>query len=533
MNVVVPAPALPAARTRLRGPAAAGPWHLRAGPGLAQVEETVRALLEPHLGARLLPAASDVPGPELRLTLGQAPPPPRRTVGVAPGGTSEPVDESYGLTVGQDGIVCRAPTAVGAFRAATTALQLIALAGPDGELDAQELSDAPRYAWRGLLVDPARCFVEPGDLRRIVDLAALYKINVLHLHLTDNEGWRIECRSTPSLTARHGAEKKAHYSVEEYAALQEYAARRYITLVPEIDLPGHCATLRAAVPGLPDAPAPQGLAGRFPYVPPLDLSDPRTRTVVREVLADVCAMTTGPFVHIGCDEAVGITDAGFAQAVRALCSLVREFGKRPVAWQESARAGVTEQDLTQYWVDPDMMELPATAEELAGRPELLVAGYTMELVGALRRFFEPSGDDVRRVLAGGGRLILSPQSHLYLDRGYAADITPTARAADAARLGFPSYRPRDVRHTATWDPAEHGIPEDRVAGVEATLFGEVLQGIDDLTTMLLPRLASVAETAWSGRPAGWEEHRAALAHHGRLWTRLRLAYFPATDVPWL
>ncbi|OSC73286.1 beta-N-acetylhexosaminidase, partial [Streptomyces sp. 4F] len=209
------------------------------------------------------------------------------------------------------------------------------------------------------------------------------------------------------------------------------------------------ATLRAAVPGLPDAPAPQGLAGRFPYVPPLDLSDPRTRTVVREVLADVCAMTTGPFVHIGCDEAVGITDAGFAQAVRALCSLVREFGKRPVAWQESARAGVTEQDLTQYWVDPDMMELPATAEELAGRPELLVAGYTMELVGALRRFFEPSGDDVRRVLAGGGRLILSPQSHLYLDRGYAADITPTARAADAARLGFPSYRPRDVRHTAT------------------------------------------------------------------------------------
>jgi hexosaminidase len=466
------------------------------------------------------------------LTLGAAPPSPRRTVGVAPGGTPGPVDESYGITVGPDGVVCRAPTSVGVFRAATTALQLIGLADPDGELDAQEFSDAPHYAWRGLMVDPARCFIEPDDLRRIIDLAALYKINVLHLHLTDNEGWRIECPSIPSLTARSRSRQGACYSVEEYAALQEYAARRHITLVPEIDLPGHCAALRAALPGLPDAPAPEGLAGRFPYVPPLDLSDPRTRALLRTVLADVCAMTTGPFVHIGCDEAVGITGAGFALAVRELRALVRELGKHPVAWQESARAGVTEQDLAQYWVAPDMMDLPATAADLAERPELLAAGYTMELVGALRRFFEPSGDDVRRVLAGGGRLILSPQSHVYLDRRYAAAVTPAERAADAARLGFPAYRPRDVRHTAAWDPAAHGIPDDRIAGVEATLFGESLQGVDDLTTMLLPRLASVAETAWSGRPATWDRHRAALARHGRLWTQRGLAYFPATDVPW-
>ncbi|MBQ1095410.1 family 20 glycosylhydrolase [Streptomyces sp. b94] len=569
----MPAPALPAADTQshalvraradARGPAAAGPWHLHSDPGLAQVEETVRALLEPHLGARLLPAAVDEPatgrqpdpvgepatggepdpvgepatgggpGPVLRLTLGEAPPPPRRAVGVAPDGTPVPVDESYGLTIGPDGITCRARTAAGVFRAATTALQLIALAGPDGELEPRQLSDAPHYAWRGLLVDPARCFIDPDDLRRIIDLAALYKVNVLHLHLTDNEGWRIEAPSVPSLTASHRSGKGALYSAEEYAALQEYAARRYITVVPEINLPGHCAALRAAVPDLPDAPAPEGVAGRFPYVPPLDLADRRTRTVVGQVLADVCAMTAGPFVHIGGDEAVGITDESFAVAVRELRALVRGFGKRPVGWQETARAGVTEQDLAQYWVDPEMMDLPATAEDLAGRPDLLAAGFTPELVAAMRRFFAPSADDLERVLAGGGRVILSPQSHLYLDRGYAAAVAPAERAADAARLGFPSYLPRDVRHTAGWDPAAYGLPADRIAGVEATLFGEVLQGIDDLSTMLLPRLASVAETAWSGRPATWETHRAALARHGRLWQQRRLAYFPATDVPWL
>ncbi|MFD8430341.1 family 20 glycosylhydrolase [Streptomyces coelicoflavus] len=537
MNAVIPAPAHPATHAHVhaagQGPAAAGPWHLRSDPGLAQVEETVRALLEPHLGARLLPATSDEPGPVLRLAFGRTPPPPRHTLGVAPGGTPVPVDESYGLTVGPDGITCRARTAVGAFRAAVTALQLIALADPDGALEPQDLSDAPHYAWRGLLVDPARDFIDPDGLRRIIDLAALYKINVLHLHLTDNEGWRIETPSSPALTAQGRSEKGAFYSAEEYAALQEYAARRHITVVPEINLPGHCAALRAAVPGLPDAPAPEGVAGRFPYVPPLDLADRRTRTVVRGVLEDVCAMTTGPFVHIGGDEAVGITDESFALAVHELRALVRGLGKRPVGWQETARAGVTEEDLAQYWVDPEMMDLPATADDLAERPDLLAAGFTPELVAAMRRFFAPSADDLQRVLAGGGRVILSPQSHLYLDRRYAAAVVPAERAEDAARLGFPSYRPRDVRHTAAWDPAAHGIAEDRVAGVEATVFGESLQSIDDLTTMLLPRLASVAETAWSGRPAAWETHRAALARHGRLWQERRLAYFPATDVPWL
>ncbi|MET9433242.1 family 20 glycosylhydrolase [Streptomyces sp. NPDC006551] len=534
MNAAIPAPATRTARRPGGTLPAAGPWHLRADPALGTVAETVRALLEPHLGERLLPQdASDEPGPVLLLTFDAPPPPPRSTTGVAPDGGTAPADESYGLSVGTDGITCRARTAVGVFRAATTALQLLAVAGPSGVLDLQKMSDAPHYAWRGLMIDPARSFVTPDEVRRVVDLAALYKFNVLHLHLTDNEGWRIEVPSLPALTARQRVvDRNTFYSAAEYRELQAYAARRHVTLVPEIDLPGHCAALRAALPGLPPAPAPEGLAGRFPYVPPLDLADPDTLTTVRAVLADVCALTTGPFVHIGGDEAVGITDESFATAVRELRSLVRGFGKRPLAWQESARAGVTPDDIAQFWVDVPMMDLPETAEELAARPELLAAGHTMELVQALRKFFAPCDHDVERVLAGGGKVLLSPQSHLYLDRRYAAHVTPPAAAEDAARLGFPAYRPRGVRYTASWDPASHGIPDDRIAGVEATLFGETLGGLDDLTVMLLPRLGSIAETAWSGRPPEWSEHRARTARHARLWRERGLVHFPAADIPW-
>ncbi|MFD4645494.1 family 20 glycosylhydrolase [Streptomyces sp. NPDC058441] len=554
MNAVIPSPTGQAARGGAGSLAAAGPWRVRADRSLSEVADTVRALLAPHLGARLLadgdPSAH---GSEIVLTLDATGVPHGRTVGVAPAGTAEPADEAYALTVGAHGITCRARTPEGVFRAATSAAQLLLTTPPDGAIEALRLSDAPHYAWRGLMIDPARSFVTPGEVRQVIDLAALYKLNVLHLHLTDNEGWRLAVPSLPALTPGADASgpgvsdpdasspgvsdpgvstAAAFYSADEYRDLQAYATRRFVTIVPEIDLPGHCAALRAALPDLPPAPAPEGLADRFPFVPPLDLADAATHSAVSAVLADVCALTDGPFVHIGCDEAVGITADAFKVAVHELRSLTRKFGKRPVAWQESSRAGSGPEDIAQFWVDVPMMDLPDSAEELAARPELAASGMTMEITSALRTFFAPSDHDIERVLAGGGRLLLSPQSHLYLDRRYAAEVTPPAQAEAAARLGFPHYRPRDVRHTASWDPASHGIPDESVAGVEATLFGETLRGIDDLTTLLLPRLGSVAETAWSGRPPLWAEYRGRIARHAPLWRERGLVHFAAGDVPW-
>ncbi|MFG3259867.1 family 20 glycosylhydrolase [Streptomyces sp. NPDC048172] len=535
MNAVIPAPASSTAHPE-HTLSASGPWHIRADPPLQAVADTLRELLTPHLGHRLAPAdtllSGPADGPVLRLTHDDAPIAPRTTIGLAPTGSAPPPDESYELTVHDGGITCRARTAVGAFRAATTAAQLLLTTPRDGALPHRTARDAPRFAWRGLMLDPARTFLTCHEVRRLIDVAALYKLNVVHLHLTDNEGWRLEIPSLPSLTAGPDAPSRDFYSVAEFKDLQEYARRRHVTLVPEIDLPGHCAALRRALPELPDAPAPPHLAGRFPFVPPLDLTDPATHTAVSAVLADVCALTDGPYVHIGADEALGATGESFAASVRALRDLVRQFGKSPVAWQEASRAGVAAGDVLQHWVDVEMMDLPDTAEELAERPELVAAGFGVELIAAMKRFFAPSDDDVARALADGGHVLLSPQSHLYLDRAYEAGVTPDDCPPRMAGLGFPSYRPRGVRHAAEWEPLGHGVPEDRIAGVEATLFAERLGGFDDVSALLLPRLPSVAEAAWCGRAPDWDEYRQRLAHHAHWWRERRLPHFPATDVPW-
>lgn len=537
MNAVIPhTSAGPAPRSGGGALHATGPWRVApADPALERLAETVRELLSPHLPGRLLPAGNTGPaGHTVTLAFDDGPPVPgRRTVGVAPDGGALPADEAYRLRVTAEGIECLARTAEGVFRAATSAVQLIATAGTGGELPFQEVADAPRYAWRGLMVDPARSFLTPDELRRIIDLAALYKLNVLHLHLTDNEGWRIELPGLPPLTetVTEGA-VRAYYTVAEFRSLQEYAARRFVTVVPEIDLPGHCLTLREAVPGLAEAPAPAGLKERFPFVPPLDLTDEATRATVARLLAEVCALTAGPFVHIGADEAFGATAESFAASVRELRAIVREFDKRPVAWQESSRAGIEPRDIVQHWVDVAMMDLPDTGEELAGRPELVAAGHTPAFIRALKTFFAPTDHDVARVVEGGGRVLLSPQSHLYLDRPYAAECAPPGQAEAAGRLGFGGYRPRGVEYAASWDPASYAIPDACVAGVEATVFAERFKGFDDVIMLLLPRLASVAEAAWSGRAPEWAEYRERLARHGRVWNQRGLAHFASTEVPW-
>ncbi|MEU6171322.1 family 20 glycosylhydrolase [Streptantibioticus parmotrematis] len=578
-------------------------WRITAGPRAEPVARTLRELLAPLWGDRLLAARADPPPGTLRLhldvdaTFGPTDSPAgdsaTASIGVDPHGGDRPVDESYEVTVDADGAHCRAATPEGVFRAAVTVAQLALTEGDSANgIPHQRLRDAPRHAWRGLLVDPARGFLATADLRRVVDLMALYKLNVLHLHLTDHQGWRLELATAPELTAdtpaatgatttattltaphrtatiptaaprtaprqpaphravtalagadspdatvadtRIPPRDAAFYSAGEFRDLQAYAAARFVTVVPEIDLPGHCGALRRALPDLPPAPAPEGLAGRFPFVPPLDLADPATFRVVSGILREVCELTDGPFVHVGGDEAVGMTADSFEHAVRELRGLVRKFGKRPIAWQESSRAGggPEESGIAQYWVDVPMMDLPDTEEELRERPDLLKAGFTPRIIAALKGFFAPADHDLRRILDGGGRVLLSPQSHLYLDRAYAADVVPAEQREHAARLGFPSYRPRTVEHAARWDPAAHGVPDHQLAGIEMALFGESVTGLDDFATLLLPRMPLLADTAWSGTPADWSDSRHRLPRHSAMWRALRLPYLATTEIAW-
>ncbi|MEU8133999.1 family 20 glycosylhydrolase, partial [Streptodolium elevatio] len=454
----------------------------------------------------------------LELSAPEDPAPVRSGIGIVLGSG----DESYLLRVDAAGIHCRARTPEGVFRAASAAVQMIA----DGsELQHQEIHDAPAYAWRGLMVDPARHFLTPEDLRRIIDLAALYKLNVLHLHLTDNEGWRLEVPGLPELTAGGGP----FYTTEEYRALQDYAAARYVTVIPEIDLPGHCGALRAAFPDLPPAPIPDktartlealGMAQHF--TAPLDLADSRTADLVSRIFAHVCAATDAPFVHIGADEAAGMTHDSYAGAVRFLRETVRAAGKEPIGWQEHSRAGIAPGDLAQFWVDPSMTG-PATLE---------ASGVPADFAAAVSAFFAPTADDLARIVAGRGKVLLSPQSHLYLDRPHDAALVAPHQAEAAARLGMPVYEPRGIRQLAAWDPTGHQVPTEQIAGIEAAVWAESITCFDDLTLLLLPRLPAVAEVAWSGTPSDWDEYRERLGRHARLWTQRGLTYAASTEVDW-
>ncbi|NUR90243.1 MAG: family 20 glycosylhydrolase, partial [Nonomuraea sp.] len=129
--------------------------------------------------------------------------------------------------------------------------------------------------------------------------------------------------------------------------------------------------------------------------------------------------------------------------------------------------------------------------------------------------------DLERIANGGGKVILSPQSHLYLDRPY----------AESPGLGF-AYRPRTVEYSASWDPSAYGLPDDRIAGVEATLFANAFSSFEEVVTMLLPRLPAVAEAAWSRQPPQWDDYCPRLARQAPLWRDRGLKAFPSAEVDW-
>lgn len=274
------------------------PGELVAGPGLASLAEVAAGLLGWLPRADRPAAAEGASGFQVELRLDDSVP---RSAAAGTGPCGD--DEAYRLVVDDSGIRCLGRTPAGVLRAVCAASQLLADAD---RVRCQVIDDFPRFGWRGLMVDVARSFRTPQELREIIDLCALYKLNVLHLHLTDNEAWRLEIPGRPELTSPEmSSAGPGSYTVAEFGELQDYAARRLVTIVPEVDLPGHCAALVRAVPSLAQHPRPAWLGTHIPYSGPLDLSDGHTQRVVAEIVAAVAGQTRGPFVHIGADEAFG------------------------------------------------------------------------------------------------------------------------------------------------------------------------------------------------------------------------------------
>ncbi|PZF94903.1 beta-N-acetylhexosaminidase [Micromonospora endophytica] len=463
--------------------------RVSADPAALAVGEQLAALLRPATGYPLPVTDSVTPSPTGGIALDLT-------------GDTDLGPEGYRLDIATDRVRLRAGTAAGLHHGVQTLRQLFpaAIESPRPVtarwvLPGGSIVDRPRYPWRGAMLDVARHFFDVPDVLRVIDHLARYKLNRLHLHLTDDQGWRIAIDSWPRLAPIGGAgavggDPGGHYTQADYRRIVAYAAARHITVVPEIDLPGHTNAALVAYPELaPDRVAPPPYTGTevgFSYVDP---ARERTYDFVADVLGEIAALTPGRWLHIGGDEAFKVPAEVYARFVARVQRIVAGLGRTVIGWHQIAPAAHTDGRVLQWWGTNG--DDPVTAE-------------------AVRR---------------GATVILSPGNHAYLDMKYAPD-TPIGH--DWAGL-------IDVRRSYDWDPGTHltGVPADAVLGVEAPLWTESVTTLAEIEFMLLPRLPALAEQGWSPRSThDWDGFRRRLAGHGTRWATAGIAYHSGPDVPW-
>ena len=411
-------------------------------------------------------------------------------------------EEGYELDVSADSVVIRANAPVGLFRGVQTLRQLLPVAvekaavqpGP-WTVPGCHIVDYPRFPYRGAMLDVARHFFPVAVVKRYLDELALYKINYLHLHLTDDQGWRIAIDSWPRLAEVGGATEVGggpggYYTREQYREIVAYAATRHITIVPEIDMPGHTNAALTAYPALNrDGVAPPPYTGTDVGFSALAVDRELTYDLVADVVREIAVLTPGPYLHIGGDEAWTLAEEEYVTFMNRVQAIVAATGKTVMGWHQLAVADHVPGRVLQFWGTS-----PA----------------------------EPTvADAVRR----GALVVLSPGNRTYLDMKYDAD-TPLGK--DWAGLV-------DVRDAYDWDPGSYlaEVPAAAVLGVEAPLWTETVGTLADLEFMTFPRLPAVAELGWSPASArDWEGFRRRLASHAPRWAAAGVTYHPSPQIPW-
>jgi hexosaminidase len=449
-------------------------------------------------------------------------PPP---IGVSPSADLAP-DERYSLSCDRDRIVVRCAEAIGAARGLTTLLQMMATTPLDADgtltVPAVRVLDAPRFAWRGLSVDVVRTFFSPADLRQIIDLLALYKFNVLHLHLTDDQAWRIAA-GRPS---RRGDDATTFYTNEDLRELAAYARERFVTIVPEIDTPAHASALLRLRPELDNGrnmTSRELVAGLPRNSTWLDPDLPATFSVLDEVLEEIADVFPSRFINIGGDEAFGMPETLYIKFVRHVRAYVHSLHKRTIGWQESVRAYAEPDHAIQYWISG--ARLGTSSPLLPVNVDALVAASIARARG-----------DIECAMARGVPIIVSPVSHAYFDVPYAEPSADPTQERMRQRVGLQFHPVRTVAQSFDWEPVNAlglGAGPEHVAGVGGAIWTETIKDFSELTFMLLPRLTGVAQKGWGDADAAtWDDHRRRLGAHGRLWAQDGLTYFKSSAVDW-
>jgi hexosaminidase len=410
--------------------------------------------------------------------------------------------EGYQLDATASLLTIRAQTAAGLYHGVQTLRQLLPAtveartvqSGP-WTVAGGRIIDRPRYAYRGAMLDVSRHFFSVDTVKRYLDHLAQYKLNVLHLHLSDDQGWRIVVDAWPRLATVGGSTQVGggaggYYTKAQYTDLVAYAAARHITVVPEIDMPGHTNAALASYAELNcNGVAPALYTGTEVGFSSLCVSKEVTYTFVQQVLTELAALTPGPYLHLGGDEAHSTSDADYRTFMNRVQPYAGTLGKTVMGWHQIGQADHTAGRVAQFW------------------------GTTT------------SDADLSSAVAKGDKILLSPANKTYLDMKYNAS-TP---------LGLSWAGLIEVQTAYNWDPGTYlpGVPAASVLGVEAPLWSETLRTLADIEFMAFPRLPALAELAWSPQSArNWDTFKVRLGAQGPRWTIQGINYYRSTQVPW-
>ena len=519
---------------------------LSGGPGTDTVERLLRSALGAATGFALRPGA---PGLELALSAELAP-------------------EEYLLEAAPERVRITGGSEAGLFWGTQTLRQLLGpeayrrapVRGAEWSVPAVTVRDRPRFGWRGVLLDVSRHFLPKADVLRYLDLLAAHKLNVLHLHLTDDQGWRVEIKRYPKLTEvgswrersmvgyrgglqepgttateprRNDLPHGGYYTQDDLREIVAYAAERQITVVPEIDVPGHAQAAIAAYPELGNTDV-QDTAALKPWtdwgINPTVLNvEDSTLRFYEQVLEEVLEIFPSTFVHLGGDECpkeqwkaspavqARIKELGLADEDELQSWFIRHFdgwlagrGRRLIGWDEILEGG-------------SLGERPSKGG--GGRREGLAQGAA---VSSWRGY----AGGVTAAKAGHD-VVMCPEQYVYLDHRQAAGPEEPIPVGWVRTL-------EDVYRFEPLPPALRTDPEAaaHVIGTQANLWSEFMDDVRELDYRAFPRLAAFAEVAWSALPeepaerdfAGFEARMAT--HYARL-DALGVEYRPAAGPhPW-
>lgn len=360
------------------------------------------------------------------------------------------------------------------------------------------VEDQPRFAWRGLMMDSCRHMMPVRDIKKILDLMERYKFNILHWHLTDDQGWRLPVPKYPRLTTigatrvqspvignrneADGTPYSGHYTADEIREVVQYAKDRGITVIPEVELPGHASAAIASYPELGNtdipnfAPKVQETWGVHPYTfAPTE----KTFRFLEDVIDEVCRLfPDSPYIHIGGDEAPK-----------------DQWKQSPAAQQVMKDNGLAnEHELQSYFIRRVEKIINSHGKRLIGWDEIQEGGLSPTATMMVWRSWMP--DSARHALEQGNDVVMTPNSHLYFDydQGPGKPSTPEYETINNDNLTW--------QHVYALEPIPHGTPRERekqVLGCQANIWTEYIPNLPKWEYHVFPRALALAEVAWTPR----------------------------------